>query len=455
MKKLISVVLLLSIALACFGIHAYADADYSKYVDQYVAKKGDSFVSLCKKNGLDYKEDLTAILIINGFARELSLETVQIGQTLYLPKTDEDAKAIVALHDETCPANAIEYRVKKGDTMFKICKAFHLNYNSDKETIKLLNGWQSDDELNGIEAGKTIYLPLDVPMLQIDSNIPAPIEGDWLEYYLTKHTMLPGDTFESVCEALGVNSSNHEVNGMVQSLNDDINLEKLSAGKSYFFVSANKENALYEVYSHKIVKGDTAGKLCKAYGVTFASVEDILEKLNPGMKMDSIPVGGRIHLVKTVSPSPKGTSSAPAAATAPAVVSVPVATPTAAPVAPAAGSVVSKESAGSFNGLYVERDAGKGTIEISGTDEQSVVTLLWTVSDTQKAEWTFSGTFNEAGLLMYDNCTKTTLQDNPGGTVSRSVVYRDGSGYLYVLNGVAVWHDNQEEFAIESSFAKQ
>ena len=56
MKKLISILLLVCTVLSCFTIQAFADTDYSPYSEQITAKKGDSFVSLCKSRGHCYGE---------------------------------------------------------------------------------------------------------------------------------------------------------------------------------------------------------------------------------------------------------------------------------------------------------------------------------------------------------------------------------------------------------------
>ena len=431
MKRVISIVLLVCIALTCFSIQAFADTDYSAYAQQVTVKKGDSVVSLCKKLGLDYSADKTAILILNGFSREISLETLAIGQNLLLPKSDEDALAIVSLHDQNCPANAIEYKVKKGDTMFKICQAQHLNYNYYKETIKMLNGWETDDELSSIEARQIIYIPLDAPLLPVSTTVEPPIEGDRLEYYIVEHKLESGETAETVCEALGAPYS-FEIDALVKSLNDVMNLKSLSAGKAYLFPSAKADNAVYAVYSHDIVAGDTTGKLCKAYGINYATVENLLESINPDLKLDSIPKGGRIYLISKVS--------------APVKVAAPVATP-------ASQQQVTEEPE-SYTGIYVERSAGKAVIEVKVTHELKKVTVHWPNGAEETDEWNFSGTFTQAGILTYEDCTKTSIRFNADGTETRTTYYENGSGYLYIANKIAIWHDNQEEIANDCSFAK-
>ena len=302
MKKLISILLLVCTVLSCFTIQAFADTDYSPYSEQIIAKKGDSFVSLCKSKGLDYEADLTAILILNSFVKEISLEKVAIGQTIILPKSDDDAKKIVALHDQTCPVGAIEYKVKKGETLFKICQALNLNYNTSLDTIVKLNGWESEKDADKIMAGHIVYLPLDLPIIPAGTGVEGPIKEDRLEYYLVRHTMGPGETVNGVCDALGATYS-VQVEDIFMAVNGIENLNTVQAGKSYLFPSAKYENVEYVVYSHKIATGDTAGKLCKKYGVNYASVEELLVSLNPHLDLDAIPLGGKIYLVSRSSAS--------------------------------------------------------------------------------------------------------------------------------------------------------
>ena len=47
MRRVISIVLLICIALTCISVQAFAETDYSAYAQQVTAKKGDSVVSLC------------------------------------------------------------------------------------------------------------------------------------------------------------------------------------------------------------------------------------------------------------------------------------------------------------------------------------------------------------------------------------------------------------------------
>ena len=159
MKKMISTLLLLCLLVTVFPLSAFA-ADFTPYATQVVVNKGDTVSAICRANGLDYESVQTAILILNGYAKPASLNAIKPGQVLYLPKSADDAKAIVALHAKEGPANAIQYTVKQGDTIFTICTALRINYSASKDEIKKLNNWTSDNDLSKIYVGQKIYLPM-------------------------------------------------------------------------------------------------------------------------------------------------------------------------------------------------------------------------------------------------------------------------------------------------------
>ena len=81
-------------------------------------------------------------------------------------------------------------------------------------------------------------------------------------------------------------------------------------------------------------------------------------------------------------------------------------------------------------------------------------TVHWPNGAEETDEWNFSGTFTQAGILTDEDCTKTSSHFNADGTETRTTYYENGSGYLYIANKIAIWHDNQEGIANDSSFSK-
>ena len=436
--------LLLSLVFSVCPLSAFA-ADYSPYAIQVVINKGDTVSALCRARGLDYEAVQTAILILNGYAKTASLNAIRPGQTLYLPKTAEDAKKIEELHATEGPANAIQYTVKNGDTIFSICTAMRLNYSACKEEIKTLNNWTSDKDLSKIYAGQKIYLPMttstaaqSTTLSAASPAIPAASTAqssslsasDRLEYYIVSHKMASGETVNRVCDDLGAKYS-PKVSEIVKALNNLTNLSSVQAGKEYYFPSTSPANAAFALYSHTIVSGDTTSKLCTAYGVRYAEVQEILERLNPSFKLTSIPLGKTIYLI--------GSATA-------AIPSTPA-------PSDAAGSTTS-EGADSYNGTYQDNVSQRATIVITGTAQASNISVHWADSALKSVDWSFQGTFNANGLLQYSNCTKSTTEYNAAGGGIKTINYQNGTGYLYYVNGVLYWYDNQENAANSCYFVK-
>lgn len=444
--KLITMLLLLSLVFSVCPLSAFA-ADYSPYAVQVIVNRGDTVSALCRARGLDYEAVQTAILILNGYAKAASLNAIRPGQTLYLPKTADDAKKIVQLHATEGPANAIQYTVKRGDTIFSICTALRLNYSACKEEIKTLNHWTSDKDLSKIYVGQKIYLPMTTNTATQSTTLPvastsSPIApasttqnaarpaSDKLLYYIVSHKMASGETVNRVCDDLGAKYS-PTVSDIVKALNNLTNLSSVQAGKEYYFPSTSPYNATFALYSHTIVSGDTTSKLCTAYGVQYGKVQDILERLNPNFKLTSIPVGKTIYLI-----GPAASVAAPS-----------VQTP-----APTAATVPATSTG--YNGTYQDSVSQRAVITISGTAQASNITVHWADSAMKSVDWSFQGAFNENGLLQYSNGIKATTEYNNAGGGVRTINYQNGTGYLYYVSGVLYWYDNQENAANGLYFVK-
>ena len=449
-KRLISILLLLCLVTAVLPLQAFAAVDYSPYVTEVTINRGDTISALCRARGMNYESVKKAILLLNGYAKEASLNAVKVGQKIVLPVSAEAAKTVVALYETYGPADSVQYTVKQGDTLFSICTALHLNYAACKDTIKKLNNWESDKDLSNIRVGQKIYLPLNNTVVSSPVNTATPVagtttvptvpsqttpatvsrSGDKLVYYVVSHQMNRGETVNGVCDALGAKYS-PDVSNVVKALNNLTNLSAVQAGKTYLFPSTSSAGASYAIYAHTIADGDTTGNLCTAYGVNYETVKDLLSRLNPKMKLTSIPKGGTIYLIGPVSSSAPVTPSNQGNTTP------------ATNVLPA-----------SFVGNYAEHSVGRGVISITGSPSLYVVNVSWSDSAAIKVNWTFQGVFTANGLLQYNNCTKTTTQFNADGSSIKAVNYQNGTGYLYYVNGVLYWMDNQENVADGTYFVK-
>ena len=101
---------------------------------------------------------------------------------------------------------------------------------------------------------------------------------------------------KGVCDSLNIKYST-DVEKLLQTINRLASVNSVQAGKAYLFPSRTADNAVYAVYSHKVVAGDTTGNLCTAYGVKYAEVNAILQGLNPKVNLTAIQKGADILLI--------------------------------------------------------------------------------------------------------------------------------------------------------------
>lgn len=345
MKRLICTLLIISFVIAIAPC-ALAANDYSSYVDSVEIKKGDTLYSICKAKGLSYGTIKEAIMIANSFPSETKMSQIEVGQKILIPKTLDDAKKIIELgstetkstsssststgtsnktnntssssttSSTTSAATKVEvssnqvvvYEVKSGDTMNKICKSLKLNFSTCKSAIMSLNGWTDEKKLSKIYVGQKINFPVSDDVAKtITSSVktaakptttPSPAKDDTVKFYVVQHTMQRGETMKSVCKELGVTYLS--VSDQLKALNKLSDLGKVQAGKTYLFISEKSDDAVYTVYEHTVVSGDTMYNLCKNYNVKYKDVSAMLECLNTNVNFAKIKVGQKILLVTPI-----------------------------------------------------------------------------------------------------------------------------------------------------------
>ena len=106
-KRLISILLLLCLVTAVLPLQAFAAVDYSPYVTEVTINRGDTISALCRARGMNYESVKKAILLLNGYAKEASLNAVKVGQKIVLPVSAEAAKTVVALYETYGPADSV------------------------------------------------------------------------------------------------------------------------------------------------------------------------------------------------------------------------------------------------------------------------------------------------------------------------------------------------------------
>ena len=208
--------------------------------------------------------------------------------------------------------------IKKGDTLYSICKARGYNYNTYKELLLRLNNKKDEKELAKIYANKTIEVPVskeaaDALMESLNiksagkakkdanafivgdaSKVP---EGDSAKYYLVSYALKKDENLSNLFKSWGMKFS--DVSEQVLSLNNLSDFNHIAAGKGLLLPTTKLDLTGYSYYTvmeHTVRKGDTAYSICSSYGLDYDKVLTTLERFNPGVTFTKIRVDQKLYI---------------------------------------------------------------------------------------------------------------------------------------------------------------
>ena len=112
-----------------------------------------------------------------------------------------------------------------------------------------------------------------------------------------------------------------------------------------------------------------------------------------------------------------------------------------------------------FAGYYLDENSNASMSIDCVNDVLYKVSISHKTSDTETAEWYFTGEFNGRQVLNYDSCVKSIMSVAEDSSVSSEKVYTDGTGYLQISEegtktGI-VWVDDKENAGAGYFFIKQ
>ena len=119
---------------------------------------------------------------------------------------------------------------------------------------------------------------------------------------------------------------------------------------------------------------------------------------------------------------------------------------------PAGTVIVAQNTSSGYTGTYVESTAGRGTMEITGSPSLYNVHVRWSDGASAYAEWTFSGTFSDTGILSYNDAIMTRY--DMSNNTSR-IIFRNGSGTLaYIDSGLygVYWTEFRSDASADNTF---
>ena len=119
---------------------------------------------------------------------------------------------------------------------------------------------------------------------------------------------------------------------------------------------------------------------------------------------------------------------------------------------PSGTVIVAQNTSSGYTGSYVESVAGRGVMDITGSPALYKVHVRWSGSAYAYAEWDFSGTFSDTGILSYNDAVMTYY--DMSNNTSR-VVFRNGSGTLaYIDSGLygVYWTEFRSDASADNTF---
>ena len=219
--------------------------------------------------------------------------------------------------------NVITHTVQNGEYLFKICKAYGLDYYQCKNAIMALNGFTSETQLNRIAVGQVIKLPANnavaataTSSTTTTTTVTTTIGGTTTTtstsstvagiaasgannavFFLVPYTVMNGDTLNKICSALG--TSYFAYQQMILSMNGLANAANLQTGKTiYIPVNAIPQSggAYYSVVSHTVKNGENMTSICSEYGINYAKNTKLVGGLNVGKNLNKLLVGESVYV---------------------------------------------------------------------------------------------------------------------------------------------------------------
>lgn len=209
--------------------------------------------------------------------------------------------------------NTQQYTLQAGDTVLGVCQKLGIDFYANQDWITKNNNIGS---YTNLKAGMVLILPIGnkaaAGTAAAAANTAAAPANGTVSYYLVEHTMAAGETVYMVCKQLGVDfNANSE---KIKTINGITNYNNLKVGTKLLLpsTSAPTSGSYTSVIAHKVAAGETAGSICKTYGVDYGKNAETIKALSGIENLSVIKAGQTLYLPV----AGKAGTAAPAAGTA-------------------------------------------------------------------------------------------------------------------------------------------
>ena len=284
------------------GLLAPADGTVAAYMVPYVVKTGDTIYSICLANGIDFNRYVNLIMQASG----LKSATIYTGDVIFLPSASASSGSV----------SIVTHVVKGGETVYGICQALGLNYNTSIGMITSLNPGKN---LSSIHSGDVLFFPKGsgttpagggttpagggsgdaggyIPASSAPAGVqttPKAVEGAM--FYLKEYTVKADDTVYNILtkvEGMDAQYFNYYVSVMLAA-NNRGTFANLKEGEKILIVS---KSGTVKVTGVKVKDGDTVIKMCETNKVNYSTNVALINTLNSTLNFNNLKTGDIVLL---------------------------------------------------------------------------------------------------------------------------------------------------------------
>ena len=186
-------------------------------------------------------------------------------------------------------------QLEPGDTIFGLCKSLGIDYNTQKNDIMLLNGFDYEYQMSGLNAGDIVLLP--PPVRVVSEAVYNSFDQDEIAYYVVPYVIRQGDSIADVYQRWGLNYES--VYGLICALNGVDNLNWLKVGTTYYLPTTGNNvvtDFFITVVAHTVRPGETALSIFSNYGIDYFRYTGILWAFNVGTDLTDLRVGQKVMI---------------------------------------------------------------------------------------------------------------------------------------------------------------
>ena len=280
------------------------------YMVPYIVKTGETIYGICQANGIDFNRYVDLIMKASGITYATNLRA---GDVIFLPSGSAVSGSM----------SVVAHTVTGGETVYGICQALGIDYNSRYNLIVALNPTKN---LNSIHTGDVVYFPAGGTATTTTTGgkvtgtgtgttaggagayTPAasdpavtqknPTAKEGVMFYLKEHTVVADETVYNLVtktEAMDAQYFNYYVSVMMAA-DGRATYSTLKAGDKILIASKAAAGAKIAVKGVKVKTGDTFTSMCEDAGIVYNDNANLIAKLNPNLNATNLKTGDIVLL---------------------------------------------------------------------------------------------------------------------------------------------------------------